>query len=317
MSLLDQVVSTLSFDDTAGRSAAALRRLYFGIAYNTMLPVNLMLALGSMTPYLVFLALHGQLTFGAWAAGVTMTVVSAYFYQLIYIVNDLFDRKKDERLAIPKQTARHVNGEGYLTGLAISYVAVVTAASLVWHNLLGPLVGYGLSLMALSVVHSKAGKLKWLTIFTERWAKFCSPLALTYLATGTSTAKFMLAGALVVYPLGFTLDYAYHGYLRDRLHMRSYARWWLYAVYWLLAGAGILAAGRGSDTAAALAAFDLYLMIYFLAVTLAYILADAIKFGFLNEHYPVRVAAEKRLILTYGLMQLMMVVAGAVYVAVK
>lgn len=316
MNPLSLVIGVLSFNDTGGRLSAVLRKLYFAIGYNTTFPVNAMLALGSMSPYVVYLAWHGTLTWASYVAAFGITLISAYFYNLIYIVNDVIDRRKDERLNIPKQTARHVLGEHYLGWLVAAYAAVILIAGLAWPHLALPLAAYGLVLMAISVVHSHAGKYKTLTIFVERWAKFCAPFFLVYAAVGGAPVRIMLIGAMAVYPLGFTLDYAYAGYLRDRLKLGGWWRWLLYGLYWLAVLALVQSDPDHDEILFSLRELYVYIIIYFTTVTLTNILAASVPFRFLDGRYPAKVAGEKRRLLTYGLIQLMIALLGAVYATV-
>jgi hypothetical protein len=313
MNLIAAIIGALSFGETGGRAGSLARKAYFAVAYNTMFPVNAKVALGSVTPYLAVLWAAHQLSWATLIPAVVITAVSAYFYGLIYIVNDLIDRRKDQRLSIPKLNARHVLGEGYLAKLAAGYVLVTALCSLAWPRLGWPLTGYGVALMALSAVHSYAGKWKALTIFVERWAKFCSPLALLAVATAAPQAVAALVAAMLVYPLGFTLDYAYQGYLRDRLKMSSQARFGLYGAYWALVAGTVTAVVPAGAVVSALPVAGLYALVYFLTVSFSNRLAEALPLGFLDAHYEVPVALEKRRYVAYGLVQLSIIAMGVAY----
>ncbi len=311
MNILNSLIGTLSFAETNNRFAAFFRRGYFAVAYNTTFPVNLMLALGSMSPYLVILMLQGETRLRAYIAPVVITLISAYFYNIIYIVNDIIDRRKDSLLKIPKQTARHVLGNGYLYYLAASYLVLMIGISLIWHRLFLSLLGYSVLLAVLSAMHSHAGRGKVITVFIERFAKFCSPFAFMLLALHKPELQMMLVGSLCAYPLGFTFDYAYKGYLRDRLGRRGHARYWLYAAYWTLVAlvVGIIFSRLTINGWL----FGGYLLIYFSTIALTNLLTYILPLGFLDNRYLARVVHEKRRLLTYGLIQLGLIIAALMY----
>ena len=119
MNPFNTIVGTISFDDTGNQLGLWLRRAFFAACYNTTFIANTMFAVGSTTPYLVHAGLTGSLTPMLTGKVVVAVLLSAYFYTLIYIVNDFIDRRKDERMAIPKQTARHVLGRRYLWWLGM------------------------------------------------------------------------------------------------------------------------------------------------------------------------------------------------------
>jgi hypothetical protein len=318
MNPVNTIVGAISFDDTGSQFGLWLRRAFFAVCYNTTFIANALFAAGSTTPYLVQAGLTRSLTPVLASKLVAAVLLSTYSYSLVYIVNDFIDRRKDERLGIPKQTARHVLGDQYLWWLGFGYAVVLAAVFAAWRQLAIALVAYAAGLMLLSVAHSNARRLKLFTIFIERWAKFCSPLILLCVAGGTAEAGAMLAGAIIAYPLSFKSDYALKGYLQGRLKLSAAWRWGLYAAYWpLAAGALVGLAGGWKAAAAALPTVGTYEIIYFSIVVLTYCLARVWRLGFLDHRYTPVVATEKRQLLSYGLIQVIIVGMGAIYAGVR
>ena len=295
-----------------------LRRAFFVVCYNTTFIANALFALGSATPYLVHAGLTSRLSPVLAGKVVAAVFLSTYSYSLIYIVNDFIDRRKDERLGIPKQTARHVLGDWYLWWLGCGYAVVFAAVFAVWRQVTVALAAYAAGLILLSVAHSNAGRLKLLTIFIERWAKFCSPLLLLCVSGSGAEVGAMLAGAVIAYPLGFMSDYALKGYLQGRLKLSASWRWGLYATYWpLAAGALVGLAGGWKAAEAALPAVGEYELTYVSIVALTYGLARVWRLGFLDRRYTPTVMTEKRQLLSYGLIQVIIIGMGAIYAAVR
>jgi hypothetical protein len=317
MNPVNTIIGVISFDDTGNQLGLWLRRAFFTACYNTTFIANVLFAAGSTTPYLVYAGLTGRLTLVLVAKVATAVLVSTYSYNLIYIVNDFIDRRKDHRLGIPKQTARHVLGDQYLWWLGFGYAVVFAAVLAAWRQLAVALVAYAVGLMLLSMVHSKARRLKLFTIFIERWAKFCSPLILLCVAGSGSEVGAMLAGAVIAYPLSFMADYALRGYLEGRLKLPSAWRWYLYMVYWPLAALALVClAGGWKATDAALQTVMDYEVIYFGIIVLTYGVARVWHIGFLDRRYTAVVATEKRQLLSYGLIQVIIIGVGAIYAAV-
>lgn len=312
------IVETIGFDDTGSQLGPWLRRVFFAVCYNTTFIANALFAAGSTAPYLVHAGLTGSLTLLLVGKIVAAVLLSTYAYSLIYIVNDFIDRAKDERLGTPKLTARHVLGEQYLWWLGFGYAVVLAAVFVVWRPLVVALVAYAAGLLLLSVAHSTAGRLKLLTIFIERWAKFCAPLILLCATGSGAAAGAILAGAVIAYPLSFMSDYALKGYLQGRLSLPTAWRWGLYAAYWPLA-AGVLVglAGGWKPAVSALPPVGAYELIYFSVIVLTYGLARVWRLGFLDRRYPPVVATEKRQLLSYGLVLLIIIGLGAIYAGVR
>jgi hypothetical protein len=318
MNPVDTLVGAISFDDTGNQLGLWLRRAFFTVCYNTTFIANALFAVGSTTPYLVHAALTGSLTPLLVGKVVAVVLLSTYCYSLVYIVNDFIDRRKDERLGIPKQTARHVLGDQYLWWLGFGYAVVLAAVFAAWLQLAVALVAYAAGLMLLSVAHSNARRLKLFTIFIERWAKFCAPLILLCAAGSGAGAGAMVAGAVIAYPLSFTADYALKGYLQGRLKLSPAWRWGLYAAYWpLAAGALVGLAGDWKAAVGALPAVGAYEVIYFSVIVLTYGLARVWRLGFLDRRYPPVVATEKRQLLSYGLILVLIIGVGAIYAGVR
>ena len=310
MKPLANLIGALSFNDATSEHGTWLRKLYFAVAYNTALPINAMVALGSITPYLFYLMITGQLTASRYVVTVIITLLSAFSYGLIYVVNDYIDRRKDVLQAIPKQSARHVLGRYYLLEVAVVHLTLITVGSLVWSQLLLPLISYDILLIVMSVVHSYAGKAKALTIFVERFCKFCAAYGLIYLVTLDPVVKVMMLSALIVYPLGFTLDYAYRGYLRDRLKINTRWRFGLYACYWTIVA---IIAVIFQTRVVAIPVLT-YVVTYYALIVFTAGLARVLPYNFLNGRYNDHVAGEKRRLLTYGGLQLVVVLLGGLYV---
>jgi hypothetical protein len=306
------IVGAISFDDSGGHQLGrCLRRAFFSICYNTTFVANALFAAGSTTPFLLYAGFHGRLSPLLVTKAAAAVLFSTYAYSLIYIVNDFVDRSKDERLGIPKQTARHVLGDRYLWWLALGYVVALAAIVAIWQPAGISWVAYAAGLIVLSLAHSKARGLKLLTIFVERWAKFCAPLILLWAAGGGPEAGPMLAGAAIAYPLGFMADYALKGYLQERLKLPGGWRWRMYLVYWLLAAASLVSLAGGWKSAAAdLPAVGMYELIYFGIVILTYVVARVWRLGFLDHRYNPVVATEKRKLLSYGLIQGLIIVGA-------
>ena len=318
MNPVNTIVGTIGFDDTGNPLSLWLRRSFFAVFYNTTFIANALFAAGSSTPYLVHAGFAGSLTLALVGIVVAAVLLSTYSYSLIYIVNDFIDRSKDERLEIPKQTARHVLGDRYLWWMGFGYVLVLAAVFTVWRQLAVALAAYAASLMVLSVAHSKARQLKLFTIFIERWAKFCSPLILLCAAGSGHGVGAMLAGAVIAYPFGFMSDYALSGYLQGRLKLPIAWRWVLYSAYWPLAAVALVGlAGGWNAAAAALPNVGAYEIIYFSIVALTYGLAQAWHLGFLDRRYTPVVATEKRQLLIYGMIQVIIIGIGVIYAAVR
>ena len=128
----------------------------------------------------------------------------------------------------------------------------------------------------------------------------------------------MVAGAVLAYPLGFTFDYALKGYLRERLELPVAWRWGLYAGYWPLAAAVLVGLAGGLTAAAtALPAVGVYELVYFSVVVLAYGLGRVWRLGLLDSRYTPVVATEKRRLLSYGLIQVVIVGMGVMYAAIR
>ena len=318
MNPVNTIVGAISFDDTGNSLSLWLQRSFFAVFYNTTFIANALFAAGGSAPYLVHAGLAGSLTLALVGKVVAAVLLSTYSYGLIYIVNDIIDRSKDERLEIPKQTARHVLGDRYLWWTGVGYVLIFAAVFAVWRQLAVALAAYAASLMVLSVAHSKARRFKLFTIFMERWAKFCSPLILLCAAGSGGGVGPMLAGAVIAYPFGFMSDYALRGYLRGRLKSPIAWRWVLYLAYWPLAAVALVGlAGGWKAAAAALPTVGAYEIIYFSIVALTYSLARVWHLGFLDRRYTPVVAAEKRQLLVYGMIQFIIIGIGGIYGAVR
>ena len=316
MDLVSTIVGAISFDDSGHQLGRWLRRAFFSACYNTTFIANALFAAGSTTPFLLYAGFHGTLGPLLVIKALAVVLLTTYAYSLIYIVNDIIDRRKDERLEIPKQTARQVLGERYLWWLALGYAAAVAVVFALWRQAGIPWLAYSAGLVVLSLAHSTARRLRLLTIVVERWAKLCSPLIALCVAGVRPGATTMLAGAVIAFPLGFMSDYALKGYLEERLKLPGAWRWRIYLAYWLLAAVSLVSlAGGWHPAAAASPSVGLYELIYFSMVVLTYLVARVWRLGFLDRRYDPVVAREKRQLLSYGLIQ-GLVIVGAVCAAV-
>lgn len=210
-----------------------VRSSYFAVWYNTTSAVNTMLAMGSVTPYVLYLSWRGELTVSKLNLAVVATFLSTYCYSVIYVINDYMDRSKDLELGIPKFTSRDVLGSTYWLIYTICYIIILAIVALTWSPAFVPMLGYSVALVILSAVHSRWAKIKSLTLFLVRALKFTSPLGLIVAATGELHAINCLIGSAIAYPIGFNVDYAYRGYFRDRLKQPPTKRYGLYCLYWL------------------------------------------------------------------------------------
>ncbi len=313
MNIVSNIIGVLSFDNTDNRVSKILRQLYFALGYNTTFPVNVMLTLGVLSPYVLFQANRHDLSVVEFSAAVVITLLSTYCYNLIYIVNDYIDHDKDILLRTPKQSALQVLGQHYLFIVLSCFAAIIGAASLLWPSLLMPLVGYSLALAGLSSLHSKFQNIKLLTIFIERFTKFCAPLWLILIVTGSDDARMMFAGALLIYPFGYTMDYAYRGYIRDRLKLHQSIRFIIYAIYGITV-AGLFALDNSQNgIPLALSPLASFIGIYTAASLLSAVIAARLPFNFLDSNYSPHVAWEKRRLLAYGLVQTTLLVIGGIY----
>lgn len=313
MSIANNIIAVLSFNDTSSGASKLLRKIYFSLAYNTTFPVNLMLTLGAISPLILFQAVQHDLTMAEFLSAVSVTFLATYCYNLIYIVNDYIDHDKDMLLSTPKQSALQVLGENYLQIVLGTFVVVIGVASLLVPGLLVPLICYSLALAGLSVLHSNFQNIKLVSIFIERFAKFCAPLWLVLIITGNDDVGLMLAGALIVYPLSYTQDYAYRGYIRDRLKLAQSLRFLVYAVYFALV-IGLLNIDAVQERAPlTLNAFAAFIGIYAAGCLIAEAVARFYPFRFLDANYNSHVAWEKRRLLAFGLVQAAILACGAVY----
>lgn len=313
MNFATNLIAVLSFNDTNSRLATLLRKLYFAFGYNTTFPVNIMLTLGVISPYVLFQAARQDFSGLSWVATVGITLLAAYCYNLIYIVNDYIDHDKDILLRTPKQSAMHVLGKHYLPIVLGCFAAVIGVASLLSPSLFFPLVGYCLVLCGLSLLHSNFQSTKLLTVFLERFVKFCAPLWLVLIVTNSDDVQMMFAGALLIYPLGYTLDYAYRGYIRDRLSLNQSVRFIVYAAYYGVLS-GLLMLDRVQDNVPLKLDPMLTFIGLFAATSLVSgIIANYLPFRFLDATYAPRVALEKRRLLTYGLIQTILLGIGGIY----
>jgi 4-hydroxybenzoate polyprenyltransferase len=311
------LVGAISFDDSGHQLGRWLRRVFFSVCYNTTFIANALFAVGATTPFLVYAAVTGTVSAALVVKTLAAVLLSTGAYSLIYIVNDFIDRAKDERLGIPKQTARHVLGERYLWWLALVYGVAVAVSLALWWQLGVAWVAYAAGMTVLSLAHSKARRLKLLTVFVERWAKFCAPLILLCAAGGGPGTGPMLAGAVIAYPLGFMADYSLKGYMEGRLALTAAWRWYVYAAYWLVAAVTLVSvAGGWTQVAADGPKVGVYELFYFGVMALTYAIARVWRLGFLDDRYPPVVAREKRQLLSYGLIQVLVII-GACCAAVR
>ena len=310
MNLLGTIIGILSFNETESRITAFVQRAYFILGYNTTFPVNAIIALGGVLPYMLYLIAVGDLSPTRYLGMLLITLFSAYAYTLIYIVNDIVDRHKDRLLSIPKQSARHVVGSNYIGYAALTYLTVVLIIELSYRPLFWPAVGYSLLLIGLSLVHSYSKRTKVLTIFIERFLKFISPLGLIAFTYGGTMLTTALVAAAFIYPMGFTLDYAFSGYLRERIKKSPLWRYPIYGLYWLMLAIVVLS----SPIVLRWSGFALYIVIYFALTAAANTIAKSLSLHGLQHRYEAHVALEKSRLIGYAGLMAIIVILGGIYV---
>jgi hypothetical protein len=175
-----------------------------------------------------------------------------------------------------------------------------------------PLLGYCAVLAGLSVIHSFFSKAKFITIVLERWVKFASPLWLIWLLTGDPAAADLLIGAFIVFPFGYTHDYAYRGYLRERLGLPENRRFLVYGAYYLILT--IWFALGHAPLPFALGPTLSFIAVYAGLAALSRFLAPRLPMAPIDRSYNAHVAGEKRRLLTYGMVQLAVIILGGLYV---
>ncbi len=296
-------------------------RLYFAVAYNTTVGVNMLLALGAIAPYVVLRLATDGISPGGVALAISLTLLVTYCYTLVYVVNDYLDCDKDLMLGIPKHTARHVLGRHYLLATLGCFTAILGVSLLIWPQLAPLLIGYCALLACLSVLHSRLQTAKGLTLFAERLLKFVMPLVAVYAATGKTMLAPYIIAALIIFPWSFMAHYGYKGYFRDRLGQPDYLRFIIYIGYYsLLAiclGAGIDYLLDSDQSAVLLVNYILpameYIFVYTVFAWLSLWLAAHLPLRALDKSYPKSVATEKRWLVTYGLVQTSALLLGGIY----
>ncbi len=222
-------------------SKITLKNVAYAISYNIQLPVNLIYAFGSLSPYIVYAtATHGLGAIPHLAGIALIVIVTTYCYVPTYLINDWFDRAKDKASGIKKYHAAGIFGWAAASTI---YLTVIAGALLLtwWINqqLAASLLIYLAIICTLALVHTLVRRTKVLTIFIQRFLKFCGPWIMIYVAMPQTITELFLIGALIVYPTSFMMDHAYKGYFRDRLKISPVRRLWVYGSYWTLVLAAV------------------------------------------------------------------------------
>lgn len=288
-----------------------LKQTYFGLWYNTTAAVNMIFALGSVVPYIWYLTLTGKINAFNLLSSLAMVLLTVYLYGLVYIINDYMDGNKDKLRKTPKFTAKHVLGKYFIVLWLSLFVAVIVMIWLFLSKILIPALLYAAVLATLSVIHSKFGRIKLLTIFVERWLKLCSPLLFIWLLTGSLTAKLMAAGIMLVLPFSLMFDHSYKGYLHDRLGINPRWRFFVYSFYWLM----LISVWSIINIPVGNMGWGIWYSVEFLLIIgLSSALAYYQPFGFLYAKYSRDVATEKQKLLVYALLNIILVAIGSLYV---
>jgi hypothetical protein len=291
------------------------RKLYYGAAYNIQFPINLSYAFGSLTPYLFLVGSHGGAGMRHMITAATITILTTYSYTPTYVLNDWIDRHKDSRLGIPKFTARHTIGMAWFLGLfAALYSVGLWAVSLIHPSLPWYMIGYLGVICLLALVHSLKPRFKYLTIFIQRFLKFCAPWGFIYIAMPHDITTAFFIGSLLVYPVSFSMDQAYRGYFRDRLHRPEAQRFIVYGAYWLLVAA-VTIKGFGLLTLKDLVpGIAVYLSFYLATWLAAYGLAAAM-YRLLHPSTQSPVQLQRYRLISFSAVQILMLLAGFVIAA--
>ena len=295
----------------------AIVKLYFGTAYNTTVGVNILMMLGVISPVIVLTALCERNSLTEVISLTALTIVTTYWYMIIYLVNDSLDYEKDVKLGIPKQTAQSVLGSSGIPLVLITFGLVLAGAVLAWPKLAMLAPAYCIFLIGLSAAHTLSHRAKIYTIFIERWCKHIMPLMIGAAATSESMLVAATAAVIVGYPAMFMTDYTLQGYLRDRLHLPANRRWHIYALYYAAVAGTALLWLPSHCSPTLLAGIAAYAVIYAGLMLTARSIAPRLPLSRVDAAYPSKTAHEKRQLISYGLMQAVIILAMSIYAAIS
>jgi len=234
---------------------------------------------------LIYLALTGELTAIVLIKTILVVVLANFFYNIIYIVNDLIDYREDLKEKTYKMSAiSHYGMVNYVYG----YAAVCVALLLVLRSSdflgeVGIYFSYLLILTATAVIHSKFSGLKPVTIFAERWFRALFPVFLlnTVFASRTLNDFFILI--LFLFPV--IMHKAYSGYLEKK--KKQFGLNGIVALYFSYYG--LLSVFLSLDGTMSWSGFILfaaaYAAIYSAMKTIAWITANFFSTNFLRRFY--------------------------------
>lgn len=299
------------------KSKPLFKTLAYAVGYNVQLPVNLIYAFGSLSPYIVYAAATNGLGAIPHLATLALIVaVTTYCYVPTYIINDWFDQAKDKAKGIRKTHAAGLYG---WAAASMAYLTVITAAIVFiwWINtqLAVSLLVYLAAICALALVHTLVHRTKVITIFIQRFFKFCAPWIMIYIAMPHGVTQLFLVGALAVYPTSFMMDHAYKGYFRDRLKISPKLRLWVYAGYWLMVLAVVKLLFEPAwhvVDGQVLKSVALYVCFYYGLVATARLLSDYFIAGSARLRTQGHHNYERSNIMAYGLVQLAVLVTSLI-----
>lgn len=290
-----------------------LSKSLYAVIYNTTFVVNLMLTMGVVSPFAIIQLARHNLPASDLFQAILIMFVTTYCYNVVYIINDFIDRRKDAALNIPKFTAYHRIGKYYLYAVTSCFTGIILYFYQLVPVLIVPVSLYVLTLSALSLVHSQLQSSKLVTIFLERFAKFFAPLVMVYLGTGNETILPMIMATLLLFPLSHTMDYAYRGYISERLDRMSSIRFVVYSSYYCAVLVAFILAYthqlHGFDITASLT----FIIVYGVTSISSDVIATKLPLRFLDNRYVPHVANEKRRLLAYGFIQVIILIIGGIY----
>lgn len=294
-----------------------LKTVAYAIGYNIQLPVNLIYAFGSLSPYIIYAAaVNGLGAIPHLGALAMIVVVTTYCYIPTYIINDWFDQAKDQATGIKKFHAAGIYG--WAVASAIYLTVISSALVLTWwlnRRLAAGLLIYLAIICVLALVHTLSQRTKVFTIFLQRFLKFCGPWIMIYVAMPQQITELFLIGSLAVYPMSFMMDHAYNGYFRDRLKISPQRRYWVYTGYWSLVFLAIkylLEPAWHIADLQVLQTMGLYICFYFGLAATAHLLSDFVISGSAKLRTKGSHNYERSNIIAYGLVQLVILLASII-----
>jgi hypothetical protein len=205
-------------------------KAYLIMFYNTNFLLNVSILLTLLLPLFFIKIIRNDLDDRFIASSLFVIFSYAFFYNVIYIINDIIDQKKDRaqknyKLNIFSES--DVDKKSYF----LSYLACVSFLLLMtyefYHASFLISLGYFCILAFVSVIHSNFQKVKIVTLYVERWMRLCLPFlairslthdSLNYFLTVCLFAPIMINGGYRHYVTKkLKLDVKY-GYLMHAIY---------------------------------------------------------------------------------------------------